>query len=91
MKKHLKFIDGTADKFWQIETVDLTFTVTYGKNGTSGTTQTKAFETAGECLKMAEKLIVEKTKKGYSESGEVAMNQGVMKPKSDKKQIYKLF
>lgn len=74
MKKHLKYIDGTSDKFWQIEAQGLEFTVTYGKNGTSGTSQTKSFSTEAECLKMAEKLVAEKVKKGYSESGEVVLD-----------------
>lgn len=39
MKKHLKYIDGNSDKFWQIEVLNNEFTVTYGKNGTSGTSQ----------------------------------------------------
>jgi predicted DNA-binding WGR domain protein len=75
MQKHLKFIDGTSDKFWQIEASGLVFTVTYGKNGTSGVSQKKEFSTADECLKVAERLLAEKIKKGYSESGEVTVAQ----------------
>lgn len=71
MKKHLKYIDGNSDKFWQIEVSEINYTVTYGKNGTSGVSQTKTFTTAEECLKAAEKILAEKIKKGYSESGEV--------------------
>ena len=54
MKKHLKYIDGTSDKFWQIEATDTTYTVVYGRNGTSGTAQTKSFSSNQECLKAAE-------------------------------------
>lgn len=71
MKKHLQFIDGTSDKFWQIDVVGSEFTVTYGRNGTSGTSQIKSFDRAAECLKAAEKLLAEKIKKGYSEDGQV--------------------
>ncbi|SHG32188.1 DUF6493 family protein [Flavobacterium johnsoniae] len=81
MKKSLKYIDGTSDKFWEIEVTGSNYTVTYGKNGTSGTTQTKSFGSDEECLKMAEKVLAEKVKKGYSESGEVDV---VSKPKSAK-------
>jgi predicted DNA-binding WGR domain protein len=77
MKKHLKFIDGNSDKFWQIETSGLKFTVTYGKNGTSGVSQTKTFASDEECLKAAEKLLAEKTKKGYSENGEVIVTEKI--------------
>lgn len=81
MKKSLKYIDGTSDKFWEIEVKGSNYTVTYGKNGTSGTTQTKSFGSDEECLKMAEKILAEKVKKGYSETGEVDV---VSKPKSAK-------
>ncbi|MEP6929654.1 MAG: WGR domain-containing protein [Flavobacterium sp.] len=73
MIKYLKFIDGNSDKFWQIEASGLEYTVTYGKNGTSGTSQTKTFSTPEECLKTAEKILAEKVKKGYSETGEVTV------------------
>lgn len=82
MKKHLKYIDGSSDKFWQIEVSGTSFTVTYGKNGTSGVSQTKQFDTAEECLKTAEKLLAEKEKKGYSENGEVVIASPVAKEKS---------
>ncbi|WP_281321833.1 DUF6493 family protein [Flavobacterium aestivum] len=81
MKKSLKYIDGNSDKFWEIEVAGLDYTVTYGKNGTSGTSQTKSFTTNEECLKMAEKMLTEKIKKGYSENGEV---DAISKPKSAK-------
>ena len=81
MKKHLKYIDGNSDKFWQIEVTGLEYTVIYGKNGTSGVSQSKSFSTNEECLKMAEKILAEKVKKGYSESGDVAI---AFKPKTAK-------
>ena len=81
MKKHLKYIDGNSNKFWQIEVTGLEYTVTYGKNGTSGVSQSKSFSTDEECLKMAEKILAEKVKKGYSESGDVAV---ASKPKTAK-------
>jgi predicted DNA-binding WGR domain protein len=83
MKKHLKYIDGNSDKFWQIEVSGINFTVTYGKNGTLGVSQIKTFANAEECLKAAEKLLAEKTKKGYSESGEVTVSKKI-DPKTGK-------
>ncbi|WP_293944494.1 MULTISPECIES: DUF6493 family protein [unclassified Sphingobacterium] len=71
MFKHLKYIDGTSDKFWEIQTVGVTHTVTYGRNGTAGQSKSKTFDSEEACLKDAEKLIAEKTKKGYSEDGTV--------------------
>jgi len=81
MKKSLKYIDGNSDKFWEINVTGSEFKVTYGKNGTSGTSQTKSFATDEECLRTAEKLVNEKLKKGYSDSGEVAV---APKPKTAK-------
>ncbi|MDR2273608.1 MAG: DUF6493 family protein [Sphingobacterium sp.] len=71
MFKHLKYIDGTSDKFWEIQTAGATHTVTYGRNGTAGQSKSKIFDSEEACLKDAEKLIAEKTKKGYSEDGTV--------------------
>lgn len=71
MFKHLKYIDGTSDKFWEIQTAGSTHTVTYGRNGTAGQSKSKTFDSEEACLKDAEKLIAEKTKKGYSEDGTV--------------------
>lgn len=82
MRKHLKYIDGNSDKFWQIEVNGSDYTVTYGKNGTSGTSQTKTFTDGDTCLKMAEKLFNEKIKKGYSESGEVVTGTSASKTKN---------
>ncbi|MDI7215810.1 WGR domain-containing protein, partial [Leptospira santarosai] len=44
MKKYLTFKDDKSDKFWNIEVDGNSFTVTYGKTGTVGQTQTKSFD-----------------------------------------------
>ncbi|EMN90336.1 WGR domain-containing protein [Leptospira weilii] len=67
MKHHLTYKDDKSDKFWNIEVSGTSFTVTYGKTGTAGQTQTKTFGSEEECLKEAEKLLQEKLKKGYAE------------------------
>lgn len=85
MKKHLKYIDGSSDKFWQIEVLENTYTVAYGRNGTGGTSQSKTFADSAECLKAAEKLLNEKIKKGYSETGEVTIPIQAAKTKSNPK------
>lgn len=66
MKHHLTFKDEQSDKFWQIETTGKLFTVTYGKTGSLGVSQTKTFLSEKQCQKEAEKLVNEKLKKGYS-------------------------
>src|SRR5690606_32168184 len=79
MFKHLKYIDGNSDKFWEIETSGASHTVTYGRNGTDGQSKTKSFDSEEACLKDAEKLINEKTKKGYSEDGTVNLEKQLSK------------
>ncbi|NMH29052.1 DUF6493 family protein [Flavobacterium silvaticum] len=79
MKKHLTFTDGTSDKFWQIEVVGQEYTVTYGRSGTAGTSQTKSFSSPEECLKAAEKILTEKIKKGYSEDGQPSVTSNPSK------------
>ncbi|MBE8400161.1 DUF4132 domain-containing protein [Leptospira borgpetersenii] len=70
MKQALTYQDGSSNKFWNIEVTGNSFTVTYGKIGTAGQTQTKTYDNEDKCLKEAEKLLSEKLKKGYQGSGE---------------------
>jgi len=65
MKQRFEFNDDKSSKFWEIEIGTNEFTVCYGKIGTNGTTQVKTFGSAEETEKAANKLIAEKTKKGY--------------------------
>jgi uncharacterized protein (TIGR02996 family) len=62
------FDDGKSHKFWNIELTGTSFTVTYGKVGTKGQTQTKSFPDAARAQKEHDKLVAEKLKKGYSET-----------------------
>ncbi|EMM76914.1 WGR domain-containing protein [Leptospira santarosai] len=78
MKHHLTFKDESSDKFWNIEVDGNSFTVTYGKTGATGQTQTKTFDNEEKCLKEAEKLLAEKLKKGYVEVG-IEKNDSVNK------------
>ncbi|MCH1912641.1 WGR domain-containing protein [Leptospira noguchii] len=63
MKHQLTFQDNQSDKFWNIETSGNTFTVTYGKSGTPGQSQTKNFDSVEKCIQEATKLLTEKLKK----------------------------
>ena len=63
-----QFSDAKSHKFWNIEVKGNDFTVTYGKIGTSGQTQTKTFATPEKAQAEADKLIREKTGKGYVET-----------------------
>ncbi|TDL80556.1 DUF4240 domain-containing protein [Peribacillus frigoritolerans] len=79
METLLVYKDGSSNKFWKIQTDHTTFTITYGKIGTSGAVKTKGFESEEECRKEAEKLIKAKMKKGYLPAEK---KEGIMKESS---------
>jgi len=63
-----EFKDGQSNKFWNIELSGTSFTVTYGKIGTAGQTETKEFPSAQKAKVAHDKLIAEKLGKGYIET-----------------------
>ncbi len=66
--RHFEFVGGTSAKFWQIGTNGSDVTVRFGRIGTVGQTQTKSFPDAAAAKRHAEKLIAQKTAKGYQET-----------------------
>jgi predicted DNA-binding WGR domain protein len=66
-RREFHFQEGDSSKFWVIEVDGPRFTVRHGRLGSAGQTQTKEFKTDAEAKKAADKLIAEKTKKGYAE------------------------
>jgi predicted DNA-binding WGR domain protein len=67
-RREFQLIEGTSRKFWSIELEDTAHTVQFGRIGTTGQTQHKAFKTAAEAKGSYDKLIAEKLKKGYQET-----------------------
>lgn len=63
-----QFSDEKSYKFWNIDVVGRTYTIRYGKVGLLGQFQTKVFANDTLAQKHAEKLIREKTSKGYKET-----------------------
>ena len=63
-----EFKDGKSSKFWNIDLSGTEFTVVYGKIGTAGQTQTKSFPTDDKARAAHDKLVAEKTGKGYVET-----------------------
>ena len=55
------------EKFWAIQLDGASHTVKYGKIGNDGTEKTKTFANAKAAEADIEKLIEEKTSKGYEE------------------------
>lgn len=62
------FMDGSSDKFWEIERKGTSVTVRFGRHGTKGQTKTKNFTSESAACKHFERLIREKLNKGYLES-----------------------
>jgi uncharacterized protein (TIGR02996 family) len=62
------FSDAKSHKFWNIELQGDKLTVTYGRIGSAGQTQTKAFKDAAAAQKEHDKLVKEKLAKGYQET-----------------------
>jgi predicted DNA-binding WGR domain protein len=69
--RRFEFVDGSSNKFWEIDYSpgSDSFTVTYGRIGTDGVSQTKTFDSAAKAELESQKLINEKVKKGYVEFG----------------------
>ena len=67
MKRYFEFVEGSSSKFWEISVSDKTVTVRYGRIGTDGQTNVKVLADAAAATKHTDKLIAEKTGKGYIE------------------------
>ena len=70
-----ELVEGTSSKFWEITLQGTSFTTTYGKIGSAGKSTSKSFSSEADAKKEHDKLVAEKTKKGYQlvggEGGEV--------------------
>lgn len=66
-KRRFEFVDGKSNKYWEIQLHGKSFTVTWGRIGTAGQTQTKDFPTDERAKHEYGKLVDEKLKKGYEE------------------------
>lgn len=67
--RRFEMVEGASSKFWEISVDGASFTVTFGRIGTAGTAKTTACASAAEAQAEADKLVREKTKKGYQEIG----------------------
>jgi uncharacterized protein (TIGR02996 family) len=78
-----EFSEGSSNKFWDITLTGKSFTTTYGKIGANGQTTIKTFKSDGDAKKEHDKLVAEKTKKGYKLVGGKAAKAA--KPAKDEK------
>ncbi len=64
-----EFVEGTSKKFWEIAVAGKAVTTKWGRLGTPGSEKTKAFASPAAAQKEHDKLVAEKTKKGYAAVG----------------------
>ena len=62
-----EIVDGTSSKYWEVRLEGTSVTTRYGRIGTTGQRTTKGFPTEALAEKERDKLVLEKTKKGYVE------------------------
>jgi uncharacterized protein (TIGR02996 family) len=75
-----EFAEGSSNKFWEIKLDGASFTTTYGKLGANGQTTIKKWKDAAQAKAEYEKLIAEKTKKGYALVGGNGAKAAAAKP-----------
>lgn len=68
--RRFEFVEGTSSKFWEVSVSGCELTTTWGKIGTTGQSKTKEFATAEKARAEMDKLIEEKTEKGYEPAGD---------------------
>ena len=66
--RRFEFVEGTSSQFWEIAQADAALDIRWGRIGTAGQSQTKDFADAAKATAAMNKLISEKTGKGYVET-----------------------
>ncbi|MDP2311022.1 MAG: STM4015 family protein [Pseudomonadota bacterium] len=67
--RRFEMVEGSASKFWEVRQDGASFTVVYGKIGTAGQSKTTPCASVDAAKVEVDKLVREKTKKGYQEIG----------------------
>ena len=66
--RYFEFSEGTSNKFWEVVQDGNAVKTRYGKIGTGGQQTLKEFGDSAAAKKEYDKLVAEKTKKGYEET-----------------------
>jgi predicted DNA-binding WGR domain protein/Leucine-rich repeat (LRR) protein len=84
MKNYFEYQDDKSSKFWEITIDGVTLKTRYGKIGTAGQTTEKTFANEAATQKEYNKLVKEKTSKGYiavsNDNQEVNTSTAIVKP-----------
>ena len=85
--RRFELVDGSSNKFWEVTVEGSAVVTRYGKIGASGQMTTKDEGSPDKAQKLYEKLVREKTGKGYVEvkSGKVSSPDPKSSAKSDAK------
>lgn len=67
-KRRFEFQEGSSNKFWEVELNGNSVKTTWGRIGTDGQSKSKDFADASKAQAEYDKLIKEKTSKGYKEA-----------------------
>jgi DNA ligase-1 len=65
--RHFEFVEGKSNKFWEVWVEGTSLYTHYGRIGSKGQTTIKDYADEAAARKAADKLIAEKTGKGYVE------------------------
>ncbi len=65
--RRFEFSEGSSNKFWSVWVEGTQLMTKYGKIGAAGSQTVKDFGTAEKVQKEYDKIVAEKTKKGYEE------------------------
>lgn len=68
-KRLFEFVEGSSSKFWEVWADGATVYTRFGKIGSAGQTKMKSEGSPAAAEKAVEKLVAEKTGKGYVEQG----------------------
>lgn len=71
--RRFELVENSSSKFWEVELSGTELTVRFGRIGTQGQSKTKSFASDAAASKEHDKLVKEKTGKGYAE---VAVAEG---------------
>ncbi|MGC4113239.1 MAG: aminotransferase class I/II-fold pyridoxal phosphate-dependent enzyme [Myxococcales bacterium] len=84
-KRYFEFVEGTSSKFWEVWTEGGKVLTRYGRIGAAGQVTMKDEGDEAKAQKLHDKLVGEKTKKGYVEKAGAADAAAPAKPSKDSK------
>jgi predicted DNA-binding WGR domain protein/cell wall assembly regulator SMI1 len=83
-KRMFELVEGTSSKFWEVWVEGDEVHTRYGRIGAAGQTTVKDEGSAEKAQKLHDKLVAEKTKKGYVEKGAAAKAAPAKAEKAEK-------